>query len=349
LSFPSGTPTKVVNLTCLSPAEGKRVNGVVRLTPNVPAIILDGNPVRWTGGGKYQFDSQGRLVSKSGVGVELLDNSAPGSNPSGWLWQVFITIDGKTTTGSFSLDGVSSGVDLHDLLEINPETPTYVPVPGPRGLQGIQGERGLQGLSGSQGLQGIQGEQGIPGIQGEQGIPGLQGIQGIQGVQGERGADGASGSGYRLGRVKIFDDDLSGLPDAPTWRVILTSAGTPLQCKVSADPGDGIEVFAGFIYMGSHFMDWVLLDASGNIAEFDTSESSTPPVAGNPGMYPALTLSRHSMPPYFVVDETHIDVNGEVTVGLAHQGSANGANNRVYAHPDYPFKMRVKNIGPESP
>ena len=344
MSFPSGTPTKVVNLTCLNPTEGKRVNGVVRLVPNVSEIILEGNPVRWTGGGKYHFDSQGRMVSKAGVGVELLDNSAPGSNPVGWLWQAFITIDGKTRSVSFSLGGVSSGIDLNDLLEINPDTPDYVPVLGPAGPPGIQGERGIQGIQGNAGPQGIQGIQGSQGIPGSQGVPG---VQGIQGIQGERGADGVSGSGYRMGRVTIIDDDLSGLPDAPTWRIIRTSANTPLQCKVLADPGDGIEVFSGFIYLGSHYMDWVLLDSAGNIAEFENSESSTPPASGNPGMYPALSLSRHSTSPFFFVDETHIDVNGQVTIGLAHQGSYNGANNRVYAHAEYPFKMRVKNIGPE--
>jgi hypothetical protein len=344
-----GTPTKVVNLTVKSAAEGRRVNGVVRLTPNVPDISIEGFPVRWTGGGKYQFDSQGRLVSKAGVGVELLDNSAAGSNPSGWLWQAFITVDGKTRSGSFSLAGISSGADLNDLLEINPATPTYVPVAGP---VGDQGERGLQGIQGIQGIQGEQGErglQGIQGIQGEVGERGLQGIQGIQGIQGERGSDGISGSGYRIGKITVDDDDLSGLPDAPTWRVVRTSADTPLQCKVLADPGDGVEVFAAFLYMGAHYLDWVLLDASGNIAKFDTTESATPILAGNPGMYPALSLSKHSMPPFFVVDESHIDVNGQVTIGLAHQGSDNGANNRVYAHVDYLFRMRIKNIGPETP
>ncbi len=343
MTFPIGTPTKVVNLTCKSATEGKRANGVVHLTPNVPDISIAGIPIRWTGGGKYSFDAEGRMVSKSGIGVELLDNSAPGSNPSGWLWQARITIDGKTRGGSFSLAGVSSGVDLNDLLEINPATPTYVPVAGPPGDRGEQGERGLQGIPGV----GTPGEQGERGIQGEQGERGLQGIPGV-GTPGPPGPPGSLGSGYRMGRITIIDDDLSGLPDAPTWRVIRTSANTPLQCKVRADPGNGIEVFSGFIYLGSHYMDWVLLDASGNIAVFETTETSTPPVSGNPGMYPALSLSRHSTSPFFFVDETHIDVNGEITVGLAHQGAANGGNNRVYAHVEYPFKMRVKNIGPES-
>jgi hypothetical protein len=330
LSFPEGTPTKIVNFTSRTAAEGERVRGIIRLIPNVPEIIIDGIPVRWTGGGSYRFDSLGRMVSNDGtVGVELLDNSAPGSNPRDWLWEAHVTIGGITSIRNFSLAGVSNGVDLNDLLEINPRTPSYVPVAGPRGLQGIQGTQGLPGIDGTDGTDGIQGEAGQQGEQGIQGIP------------------GSSGSSERTAKSRVTDDDLSGLPEALVWSVVRTSGGSYLQCSIQAVPGDRIEVHPGFIYIGSHYLDWVLLDNAGAISLYATSESSTPPPEGDPALYPNFSgLSRNPMPPMFVVEEAHIAA-GRVTCALAHQGAYAGSANRVYAHATYPFRMRLKNIGPE--
>lgn len=348
MSFPQGTPTKLVNYTCRTAAEGKRVHGIIRLIPNVPEIIIGSVPVRWTGGGSYQFDSAGRMVANDRtIGVELLDNSAPGSNPPNWLWQAFITIDGQTTIRSFSLEGASSGVDLNDLLEINPKAPDYIPVAGPKGEQGIQGLQGIQGIPGAQGDQGIRGLTGAQGLTGSQGGQGIQGVPGTQGDQGIQGVPGSSGSRSRTAKIRITDDDLSGLPEALAWTVVRTSAGTPLQCLIQAVPGDRVEVYAGFIYIGSHYLDWVLLDNTGAISIYATSESSTPPVEGDPALYPNFSgLSRNPMPPMFVVEETHISA-GRATFGLAHRGAYAGSANRVYAHPTYPFSMRLKNIEPE--
>ena len=326
MPFPPGTPTKIVHLTTANPAEGGRVNGVVRLIPNVPEIAIDGSSVRWTGGGTYKFDSQGRLVSGDGktVGVELLDNSAPGSNPNQWLWQAYVTIGGRTRVRNFTLKGAPSNVDLNDLLEIDPSTPTYVPIPGLKGDRGDQGLQGLKGDKGDQGLQGLKGDKGDPG-------------------------DSSTGSSIadRTAEVTIDDDDLSGLPEALTWTVVRTSADTPLQCSIAAEPNDRIELFAEFLYLGSHFMDWALLDSSGGISFFHTSKSSTPATEGNPGLYPILTVSKHSMPPMFTVGPEHIDSNGEVTLALVHIGPDAGSANRVYAHTSYPFAMRLKNIYPQ--
>lgn len=342
MPFPLGIPTKIVHLTASNPAEGGRVNGVVRLKPNVPEIVIDGSSIRWTGGGTYRFDSQGRLVSGDGktVGVELLDNSAPGSNPRGWLWQAFITIEGKTRIKNFTLEGVSSSVDLNDLLGIDPSTPTYVPVPGPKGDRGLKGDQGLKGDKGDQGDQGL-------GLKGDQGDQGLKGDKGDKGDPGDSG--GGSGLADRTAEVTIIDDDLSGLPEALTWTIVRTSAGTPLQCSVYADPSDRIEAYAWFIYLGSHYLDWVLLNASGEIDKYATSKLSTPPSEGNPGLYPSLSLGKHSMPPMFTVGSEHIDTNGKATIALAHIGPDAGASNRVYAHPSYPFSMRLKNIYPQPP
>lgn len=339
MSFPEGTPTKVVNFTSRTAAEGERVRGIIRLIPNVPEIMIDGISVRWTGGGSYRFDSLGRMISNDGtVGVELLDNSASGSNPRDWLWEAHVTIGGITSVRNFSLAGVSNGVDLNDLLEINPRAPSYVPVAGPRGLQGIQGIPGTAGVAGAQGIQGI------PGTNGTNGTDGADGAQGEQGIQ---GVPGASGSSERTAKVQVTDDDLSGLPEALTWTVVQTSGGTHLQCSIQAVSGDRIEVYSGFIYIGSHYMDWVLLDNTGAISLYATSGSSTPPAEGDPALYPYFSgLSRNPMPPMFVVDDTHID-SGQATFALAHKGAYAANANRVYAHPTYPFSMRLKNIGQE--
>lgn len=136
MPFPDGTPTKLVNLTVTSPAGGTPASGKVRLSPNVPAIVIDGTHVQWTGSGTYQLDSQGRLVDRDGttVGVRLLDNSAAGSNPVGWLWHALITPDaGQPTAGYFTLEHAVDGVDLSTLLQVDPEVPLYVPVTGPQG------------------------------------------------------------------------------------------------------------------------------------------------------------------------------------------------------------------------
>jgi hypothetical protein len=341
MAFPAGTPTKVVNLTVKNATGGSPVRGGIRFEPSVPEVVIDGIPVRWTGGGTYRFDSQGRLMSSDGVtpGVELLDNSAS-ANPRDWLWKAFITINGKTRVCFFTLKGFSSGsiLDLNRLVEVNPDTPNYVPMVGPKGDPGPQG---IQGVKGDQGLQGIQG------TKGDKGDQGIQGIQGIQGEPGPKGDPGASGGTAKTVEVVIIDDDLSGLPDAPTWRVVLTSAPSPLQASITANSGDRIEVFADFLYLGSHFLDWVLLNSSGGIAVYATRKLTTPPAEGSPGLYPSLSLSRHPMPPMFVITSDHIGLDGKVTIGLAHQGGAAGSANRVYAHPTYPFTLRLKNIGPE--
>lgn len=332
MPFPPGTPTKVVNLTVKNAAGGTPVRGGIRFEPNVPEVLIDGSPVRWTGGGSYRFDAQGRLMSSDGMtpGVELLDNSV-GSNPRDWLWRAYITINGKTRAALFSLKGFSSGstLDLNKLIEVDPNAPNYIPTPGPKG------DRGEQGL------------QGIQGIKGDKGDQGLQGIQGNKGDKGDKGDPGVSGGSSKTVEVTVIDDDLSGLPGTATWQVVQTTGGTYLQGSIDAVPGDRIELVADFLYLGSHYMDWVAVNkTSGGILYYGTSRSATPPTEGRPGLYPILTASKVSAAPMFTADSNIIGTDGKVTIGLAHIGPANGASNRVYAHPTYPFYMRLKNIGP---
>jgi len=155
-----------------------------------------------------------------------------------------------------------------------------------------------------------------------------------------------SSAASRTARVKIIDDDLSGLPAAAAWTVVSTSAGSKLQCSIPAVAGDRIEVYPNFLYLGSHFLDWVLLDSGGSIAQYATSESATPPTEGNPALYPTLTISKAPSPEMFEVASGHLN-GGMATIALAHQGLGTGSGNRVYAHSTYPWRLRLKNIGGE--
>ena len=198
MPFPDGTPTKLVHLTVTSPASGKAGAGTVRLTPNVPAVVIDGTPIQFTGGGTYQLDSQGRLVDGDTVGVRLLDNSAPGTNPAGWLWQAIINVAGQPRPFYFSLEGQPDEVDLAKLQELDPERPDYVAVPGPRGLPGPAGADGAPGSPGTPGGAGADGESayqvavaaGFVGTEAEW-LASLVGPQGDEGPQPPLGAAGA--------------------------------------------------------------------------------------------------------------------------------------------------------------
>lgn len=158
----------------------------------------------------------------------------------------------------------------------------------------------------------------------------------------------ASGGGtsIRTARVRITDDNLSGLPAAASWTVVQTSAGTKLQCAIAAVAGDRIRVCGNCMYIGAHFLDWVLLDNAGAIAEYATSEGATPPSEGSPTMYPSRTYGSLNNPEMFTVGSGHISA-GLVTIALAHQGAGTGIGNIAYAHPTYPFRLRLENIGPE--
>jgi hypothetical protein len=160
-------------------------------------------------------------------------------------------------------------------------------------------------------------------------------------------ASGGGGSATRLAKVRITDDNLSGLPAAASWAVVPTSSGTLLKCSIAAAAGDRIKVFGRFMRKGSHFLDWVLLDSSGNIAIYSTTDSATAPGEGDPALYPSLSFSYETGPPVFTVGSGHIDGTGKATVALAHQGTVTGSSNIVYAHSVYPFRMMLENMGPE--
>ncbi|MDH6448194.1 hypothetical protein M2155_000602 [Streptomyces sp. SAI-119] len=157
---------------------------------------------------------------------------------------------------------------------------------------------------------------------------------------------GGGGSSIRTAKVAVTDDNLSGLTEALSWAIVQTSAGTKLQCSIAAAAGDRIRVVGRFMRKGSHFLDWALLDNTGAIAVYATTETGTAPGEGDPGLYPSLSFGYEPGPPMFTVGSGHLNA-GLATVALAHKGAGAGTANIVYAHGTYPWKLRLENIGPE--
>lgn len=221
---------------------------------------------------------------------------------------------------------------------------------GPKGDPGIQGPAGATGAQGPKGDPGATGPAGPAGADGAQGPAGPKGDTGPQGPKGDKGDTGpqgpaGGGASVRTATARITDDNLSGLPSAPGWTIVQTSAGTRLQCSITAAAGDRIRLYGSFMFNGSHLMDWALLDSGGGIAVYAASGTSTPLAEGNPGLYPQPgSFGRVAEAEMFTVAAGHIDGTGKATIALAHQGTGTGL---VYAHTTYPWRLRLENIGPE--
>jgi hypothetical protein len=154
---------------------------------------------------------------------------------------------------------------------------------------------------------------------------------------------GGGGSTIKTASVRITDDNLSGLPSAPSWTIAQTSAGTQLKCSIAASVGDRIKAYGNFMRSGSRFLDWVLLDSGGAIALYAVSGTSSPGAEGNPSMYPSLSFSYVTAADMFTVGSGHLNA-GMATVALADIGTSAAT---IYAHATYPWRLRLENIGPE--
>lgn len=149
------------------------------------------------------------------------------------------------------------------------------------------------------------------------------------------------GSPIVTSSVRITDDNLSGIPAAAVWTVVQTSGGTPLQCSVAAAVGDRILVHGLFMRSGSRFLDWNLLDNVGALGRYAASGTSTPLAEGNPTLYPSLSFSYSTGAEMFTIGAGDLNA-GFATVALANLGAVAAV---VYAHPLYPFKLLLENIG----
>lgn len=154
MAFSEGVPTVLVRHTETNPVGGGAAVGQVKFIPSAPSIHVPDADTLFTGSGTYSFDSQGRLVDGSTVGVRLLPTDIPGTNPQKWLWLAIITVAGAPVRSFyFALPSTPTTVDLEDLIELDPSHPEYVPVPGPRGAAGQDGTPGTAGAAGASAYQ----------------------------------------------------------------------------------------------------------------------------------------------------------------------------------------------------
>jgi hypothetical protein len=158
--------------------------------------------------------------------------------------------------------------------------------------------------------------------------------------------DNASGGGLSIpfAEARIVDHDLSDMASAPTWTIVSTSAGTQLKCSIDAAIGDRIKACPHFMFVGPHYMDLTILGLTGLPERYDTTRTTTPPAEGAPVMYPSLSFSHVNTDVVFIATSDNI-VAGQVTIAVANQGTGSGF--KVYAHPTYPFVLRLENWGPE--
>ncbi|MFJ7990316.1 hypothetical protein [Streptomyces sp. NPDC096351] len=147
MPFPPGVPTVLVTYTAATPAGGQPARGTVEFVPVTPAITLPDYGVIFSGRSLYTLDDQGRLVDTDGTpGIQLLACDIPGANPSEWVWQVTISLEGAGPRRfCISLSTTQTEVDLADVDQVAPSRAYYVTVPGPRGEQGPPGPEGPQG------------------------------------------------------------------------------------------------------------------------------------------------------------------------------------------------------------
>ncbi|NUQ95855.1 MAG: hypothetical protein HOY79_04600 [Streptomyces sp.] len=158
---------------------------------------------------------------------------------------------------------------------------------------------------------------------------------------------GGGGSTIKTATARVADGDPAAtLGATATWAIVQNSVGTQCKGSITAAAGDRVVVHPSFMRTpGPHFLDLALLDSAGAIAVYAGSRTGTPLSEGNPTMYPASSFAYVPGSVMFTVGSGHIDGTGAVTVALVHRGTE--TTMKVYAAPDYPFEMRLENIGPE--
>lgn len=160
----------------------------------------------------------------------------------------------------------------------------------------------------------------------------------------------SSGSAIRMRRTVIADgNSVNDLPSvsAPNWAQVLSNgANTPLQGKMPASAGDRVIVLPNMMYSGAHFLDFAMKDKdSGDPSVWASSQGSTAKSEGNPALYPGAASYDKVFHTVFTVASSHVATDGQVTIGLYHQGTNPG---KVFAYnPTYPWEVILLNIGAE--
>lgn len=140
---------RTVTGTYTNPVTGEPYDG----TSGEHFVIFEPVPERWTdqggnqilvGGGKVNLDANGQFSEA------LVCTDASGVLPEeDRLWRLREYVDGEWNTWYFALpEGEGTPLDITDILSVDIEGITYVPVLGPEGPQGPPGTPGTDGTDG---------------------------------------------------------------------------------------------------------------------------------------------------------------------------------------------------------
>lgn len=151
---------------------GRGLKGTVTFT--APFVTFSESDLFLAGPVVCTLDESGRMIDADGnIGVRLPATDSPDMNPTGWTYTVKENLTGVVGARTYSMvlpkDTPNNSIDLADVALTNPETPTYVAVPGPsayevavaQGFEGTEAEwlDSLEGPQGAQGVQGVRGSQ----------------------------------------------------------------------------------------------------------------------------------------------------------------------------------------------
>ena len=366
MPFPVGTPTVTLTGTLPAAINGTPATGQFTATPSTYLVDTSRQAI-YAGGGTVQF-------SNGAFSLTILPNDATGVGPAGWRWRFSIEVDGApriqfwayvTGTGTVDISslvpvpapdgGSSSGGAVASVngktgvvvltyadVDAEPEGAVAAHASGtdPHGdrawANGVFLAKGsnltdLTDASAARTALGL-------GNSATRAVGTTAGT--VAAGDDSRFGSGGGGTAIRTAEAWITDGAVVDLPSAPSWAIVTTSVGTPLQCSIAAAAGDRVRVHLGMMYNGGHFLDVAMLSSAGAIAVYHASRGASPLAEGAPWFYPSTAFSK--VPTImFTVGSGHLNA-GQATFALVHQGTSTG---RVYANATYPCLVLLENLG----
>lgn len=321
----------------------------VTVTTGLPLMTPGGSPVR----GRIHFvgpdlvvvpaldlvvEGEEQMLLVGGVGsVDLVPSDLAGMNPHGWTYEVRSAFtNAPNWVRHVLLTGDMGTVKLADVLVPDPTTPTYVPVKGDPGTAGADGVDGLSAYE-------LAVDSGFVGSE----AAWLASLRGPKGDTGDSGT-GSGGSGAVSKQVRIEVENVL-LPNSGGWAVVTSSEGTgsqPLKATIAAAAGDRIWADVTFMRTGSGtYLDVVMLNDDGSIAEFAASGTSMAPDEGAPEFYPQTGAFPAANGTVEFVPQAGQISGGEVAIAIAYKGAGAGTET-LYASAGYPLRFLLRNGGP---
>ena len=368
MSFPVGTPTITLTGTIPSPVNGTPARGQITCKPS-SYLVDTTNDLIYRGAGTTQFVD-------GAFSVTLLPNDAVGVGPVGWRWYLSLDVVGEEPIRFWAYLTGSGTIDISSVVEVP------APDGGSSGggaVASVNGKTGVVVLTYADvqaepegavdehtAATDPHGDRAWATGQFTAKTANLSDLSSASTARTNLGLGGAAtlnvgttagtvaagddsrfssggGSTIRTRVARISDGAVQDLASAPSWAIVTTSVGTPLQCSIPAAAGDRIVVDLSMMYVGGHFLDVALLTSAGAIALYDSSGTPSPLAEGAPWLYPSTAFSKVSSAAQFTVGSGHLS-GGQATVALVHQGTSSG---KVYAYSGYPWVMRLRNIGAE--